>query len=345
ATLVAVYQEHGDWLECEVPGGFEIWVYGQYVKASSEAGVLEITGSDVRARPLASSGPESYPLQPNLSKGDHVRLISRNDSGKPLAEDWIKVYSPPGVRGFVAKADCEPLASGSDGASAWASAVVEARKRAPATVLPKTVPASTDALGTPRTDIVGDLTPQQALEELKLADAALARERVADKPEFTAVREQYERVLASVKDGATHDMAKRGLHEIDALSQAHALKAEMEAEKQRTASEAEERQRQIDNIKNNNDPYKDRFVSRGWVEKRNVPGQQPTFILRWGGDQVSEVVCLDGRYDLAAFNGYEIGVKGDEKRAFIPGSISRAAVPRLINATRIEVLSGRQAAR
>src|SRR5204862_447825 len=35
-TLVAVYEEHGDWLECEVPGGFEIWVYGQYIKASSE---------------------------------------------------------------------------------------------------------------------------------------------------------------------------------------------------------------------------------------------------------------------------------------------------------------------
>lgn len=341
-ALVAVYEEHGDWLECEIPGGFEIWVYGQYVKASSEAGVLEITRSDVRARPLPSSGVESYPLQPNLAQGDRVRLIARNDSTKPLAEDWIKVYSPPGVRGFVAKADCEALAPGTDGAAAWASAVIDARKRSMPAIA---IPAGGVLIEGSAGKVVGDLTPQQAIEELKRADSALAAERLVANPNFTAVKEQYEHVAASVKEGATHDMAVRGLNEIQALVEAHALRDTLQVEREHFVQENLKRQEALDAAAKNKDIYSGRFDTRGWVEKRNVAGQAPTYLLRWGGDQVSEILCKTGRYDLSTFNGYEVGVNGIELRSFIPGDISHIAVPRLIDAARIEVLSGRQAQR
>jgi hypothetical protein len=339
-TLVAVYEEHGDWLECEVPGGFEIWVYGQYIKPSSEAGVLEISGSDVRARPLASSGPESYPLQPNLSRGERVRLIARNDSGKPLAEDWIKVYSPPGVRGFVAKSDCEALAAGTDGSAAWATAVIEARKRTPATAIVAAAPVAAKAGGSA---VVGDLTPQQAVEELKSADIALARERVAANPNYAPIKEQYEHVAASVKEGATHDLAQRGVQEVDLLLQASALTVALQAERDNLVAESIKRQDELNKIKNNPDIYSGRFLTRGWVEKREVQGQPATFMLRWAGGQSSQIQCNSGRYDLAAFQGYEVGVNGTELRAYTPGDISHVAVPRLVDAERIEVISGRQA--
>ncbi|HUR26947.1 MAG TPA: hypothetical protein VM509_02065 [Planctomycetota bacterium] len=345
-TLVAVYDELGDWLECEVPGGFEIWVYGKYVKASSEAGVLEITASDVRARPLPSGGSESYPLRPNLARGDRVRLITRNDSSKPLAEDWVKVYSPPGVRGFVVASECEALDSGADGASSWATAVLEARKRTPAIAIPAAsgtgaAPGGPSVPGAGGAAIVGDLTPQQAIEVLKNADSALARERASATPDYEPVKEQYQLVLASVKEGATHDLAQRGLHEIEILAEVASLKALTEAEGNRMRQENLARQEAFDKIKNNNDLYAGRFMTRGWVEKRALPGQAPTYLLRWGGDHVAEIQCNSGRYDLESFSGYEVGVNGEEKRAYTAGDISHVAVPRLVNAERIEVLSGK----
>ncbi len=341
-TLVAVYEERGDWLECEVPGGFEIWVYGQFVKASSEAGVLEITGSEVRARPLASSGPESYPLQPNLSKGDRVRLIKRNDATKPLAEDWVKVYSPPGVRGFVAKGECEALTPGMDGAAAWSSAVVESRKRAPLSALPAATPAAAATGEAIAAGFVGELTPQQAIEELKRADAALARERAVANPELAGVRAQYQLVFDSTKAGATKEMAKHGLAEVDALIEAHAIKGTLQAERDRAEQDNLKREAALAKAAKNKDLYSGRFDSRGWVEKRTLPGQKPTFMVRWGGNLESELICNSGRYDLSAFNGYEIGINGRELRSFTPGDISHVAVPRLIDAARIEVISGRQ---
>ena len=345
-SLIAVFKEEGDWLECEVPGGFEIWVFGMYVKASSEAGVLEITGSDVRARPLASSGVESYPLQPNLSRGDRVRLITRKDSSKSLAEDWVKVYSPPGVRGFVAKADCEALPAGMDGAKTWSTAVADTRKRKPAdnTLLVST-PVVGVALPAGAAAVQGDLTPQQALEELQRADSALAQERRAKQPNYAPVRAQYERVLASTKEGATADMAKRGLSEVDALVELQSLKGDLQNERARAAEDLERRKLAMKNAEMDADAFSGRFDTRGWLEKRVVPGQQATYLLRWGGDVICEIQCNSGRYDLSTFNGCEMGIKGRELRAAVPGDIGRVPVPRLIDASRIEVISCRPSRR
>ena len=336
-----------------IPGGFEIWVYGEFVKASAEAGLLEITGSEVRPRPLASSGPESYPLHPNLSKGDRVRLIKRNDETKPLAEDWVKVYSPPGVRAFVAKSECEALSPGMDGAAAWSTAVVESRKRAPVGALPAgtaagaaggvagAAGAATGGEAIPA-GFVGELTPQQAIEELKRADAALARERAVANPDLTGVRAQYQLVYDSTKEGATKEMAKHGLAEVDALIEAHAIKGTLQAERDSAEQDNLKRQAALADATKIKDIYSGRFDSRGWVEKRTLPGQKPVYMIRWGGNLESELICNSGRYDLSSFNGYEIGINGRELRSFTPGDISHLAVPRLIDAARIEVLSGRQ---
>lgn len=345
-TLVAVYGESGDFLECEVPGGFEIWVYGQFVKSSSEAGMLEITGSEVRPRPLPSSGTESYPLSPNMSRGDRVRLIARHDATKQLAEDWVKVYSPPGVRGFIAKGECEALASGVDGAAAWATAVTEARKKkASTTLIPTSLPGSA-SVADAAASTVGDqpLTPQQALDELKRADNALAAARRSKTPDFSEARAMYERVLAATKEGATADLARRGLNEVAALTEVHNLQAALEAERSRIEQENIRRQKLLDDARNNLDQFQGRFDARGWLETRRTPGREPVYLLHWG-DTTCEVQCNSRRYDLSAFDSYDIGINGREVRAYVPGDIGRVEIPRLIDAARIEVIAGRERAR
>lgn len=312
--------------------------------------MLEITGSDVRARPLPSSGPESYPLRPNLSKGDRVRLITRNDESKPLAEDWVKVYSPPGVHGFVLKSECEALAAGSDGAAAWASAVIEARKRA-VVALPAAAKASGSPTGTPTEASAATgqggatnapLSPQEAVEELKRADAALSRERGSASPNFGAVREQYQRVFDSLQDGATKDLAKKGLDQVDALIQALDLKRELQAQKERIEQDNLRRQVALAEAAKNRDVFSGRFDTRGWIQKKVVSGQPTTYLIIWGGDPVAEIQCTAGRYDLADYVGYEVGINGKELRSYVPGDIGRVAVPRLIEIARIEVLAGRK---
>jgi hypothetical protein len=335
-----VYQEHGDWLEVEAPGGFEVWVFGQYVKASSEAGVLEISGNGVQQRPIPSSGNESYPLTPSLARGERVRLITRHDASKPLAEDWVKVYSPAGVRAFVAKSETEPLPAGADGAALWAAAAMEAKKR-----LPASIGTTGAAGGTAVPAAAGTATPQQALDMLHQADQMLARERTQPKPDYESVRAAYADVLKVVTGGATADLARRGLAEVDARIEATRIQSELEQERLRRDSELQRRQDALNKANQTQDLYAGRFDSRGWIEKRVVAGQAPSFVVRWGGDQVAEVVCNSGRYDLSVFAGYEVGVSGRELRGASAGDATKPAQPRLLDVSRIEVLAGRYQAR
>jgi hypothetical protein len=334
ASLVAVYQDHGEWLEAEVPGGFEVWVFGQYVKASSEAGVLEITGNGVQQRPIPSSGNESYPLTPSLVRGERVRLITRHDASKPLAEDWVKVYSPPGVRAFVAKSETEPLPQGTDGAALWAQAAMDAKKK---------LPAATGAIGAGTAVTAGASTTgsQSAIDLLHQADQMLARERTQAKPDYEAVRAAYTDVLKVTKDGATADLARRGLAEVDARIEALRIQNELEQERLRRDTELARRQDALNKANQTQDVYAGRFDSRGWIEKRAVPGAAPTYVVRWGGDQVAALVCNSGRYDLAVFAGYEVGVNGRELKAALSGDSTHPSQPRLLDVARIEVLAGR----
>ena len=94
ATVLAVHSERGDWLSVEAPGGFRVWVWGEYLRAGSEPGTLEVSGADVRLRPLPSSGIESYALEQRLSRGQRVIAIARANPDVPMDRDWVQVCSP-----------------------------------------------------------------------------------------------------------------------------------------------------------------------------------------------------------------------------------------------------------
>ena len=346
-TLMAVHSERGDWLSVEVPGGFKVWVFGQYVKASTRAGMLEITGSEVHQRPIPSSGDQAYPIAPNLTRGERVRLIGRADQSLPLDKDWVQVWSPPGVRAWVARSETVTLPGDVDGAAAWAEAIVAIQNARTKPAPPKSptpggaadapaagaVPAaapSSEAKDAAGNDISRE-TRLQALDLLAEADDMLARARGMDSPNFDAVRAAYTRALKASGNGPTSEILRSRLKEVDAYAEAATIKAQLEQARTQREEGQLKRQQAIEQAGKETDLYAGRFDARGWLERRDRPGQPGRFVLVWSGNQVAEVVCNTGRYDLPMFENYELGVVG-----FPTGTRQKT-----IDVSRLEVLSGR----
>jgi hypothetical protein len=343
-ALMAVHSERGDWLSVEVPGGFKVWVFGQYVKAGTQAGMLEITASEVRQRPIPSSGDQAFPIAPNLTRGERVHLIGRADKSLPLDQDWVQVWSPPGVRAWVARSQTEALPADVGGAAAWANAIVaiqNTRTRSVPTPQPADKPPVAGAVpaaaptGAAKDGAGGEVSREtrlQALELLGEADDMLARARGMDAPNYDAVRAAFTRALeASGNDGPTAEILRSRLKEVEAYAEAATIKAELEeARAQREEGQLKRRQA-IEQAAKETDLYAGRFDARGWLERRDRPGQPGRFVLVWSGNDVAEVVCKTGRYDLPMFENYELGIVG----------FPTGARQKTIDVSRLEVLSGR----
>ncbi|MCK6446861.1 MAG: hypothetical protein L6Q99_10755 [Planctomycetes bacterium] len=359
-SVLAVYGERAGWSEVEAPGGFKVWVFGEYLRATSETGVLEVSASGVNQRPSPSSGADAYPLKPVLARGARLTFVSRKDESKPLSEDWVQVYSAPGTRAWVPTNELVSLASGQDGSAAWAKAVVEASKR-PAIA----VPGASLAAATPKSDksqksdSTGDQpasggtaatgsAPERAREMIRTADKKLDGERAKLKsgvaPDFAGVRKLYEEaVLYAGDDKDLGDTLKNRLAEVDTLADAAKLRREMEAKLAETEAAKAARDRKVKEAAAVRDPFAGRFDARGWVEKVTFAGQPTSYRLRYGGEVVAEIVCNSGRYDLDVFLNFDVGVNGLELRTEQPGTTGIATTPRVLDVRRIEVISGRAA--
>lgn len=358
-SVLAVYGERAGWSEVEAPGGFKVWVFGEYLRATSETGVLEVSASGVNQRPSPSSGADAYPLKPVLARGARLTFVSRKDDSKPLSEDWIQVYSAPGTRAWVPTSELVALAAGRDGAAAWAKAVVEASKRPTVAV-----PGASLSTATPKSDATkGDKpagegtaaaasgagsAPERAREMIRTADKKLDGERAKLKsgvaPDFAGVRKLYEEaVLYAGDDKDLGDTLKNRLAEVDTLADAAKLRREMEAKLAETEAAKAARDRKVKEAAAVRDPFAGRFDARGWVEKVTFAGQPTSYRLRYGGEVVAEIVCNSGRYDLDVFLNFDVGVNGLELRTEQPGTTGIATTPRVLDARRIEVISGRAA--
>ena len=62
--------------------------------------------------------------------------------------------------------------------------------------------------------------------------------------------------------------------------------------------------------------------------------------MTFGGETVAEVRCLSGRYDLEVFERFEIGVIGRELQPVVRATATTMAEARVVDISRIEVLSG-----
>ena len=351
-TVLAVYGERAGYLDVEAPGGVSCWVFGRSLRATGVPGVLEVTKNRVTMRPLPNSDITSYPLPQLLSSGDRVWVIARNDATKPLAEDWVNIWSPPGVRAWVKSTETGAIPAGKDGKSLWndaAKKLLSARKPvdlSPKSNLPR-VPEE-DVKQTATTGVVEASSQVSAsamqeartllIEADKLYDAA----RATNTADYGPARNAYERVLVLASTGHVADRARARLSEITAREELHAMKADHARAKEERAAERTRLEKELEEARlTRTDPLIGKFQSRGWLEKEERRGEDPVYTIHWAGMPQSEVVCASGRYDLELYVGFEIGIVGGASRAPVPASAGARPRPIQYEVMKVEVISGR----
>jgi hypothetical protein len=321
--LVAVYKETTTgWLEVEVPGGFPVWVFGRYLAPTADPNLYEVTGNAVNLRPAPSSDVTSYPLPQRLQTGDKLRLIELLDPEKPLAETWVHVWSPPGVRGCLKSSAVEGLLEGEDGPALWSAALAKLPAEPPPRV----------AEVRPREPSEAERREAEARAALEEARAALERERVKDVPDYDPIETALNAVVAG--GGAIAIEARAELRTLATLREAAALRADLERERARRAEEVLDRQEDVWTKSREKDPLGGVFAARGVVERRTGSTGIARFYLRFGGQISSELTCSSGRYDLSTFAGTEVGVHGSEIN-------SRSGEVPTFEVARLEVLAVR----
>ena len=340
--LVASYRENAGWFHVEVAGGVPAWIHGAYLTPTGTEQVLEVTGDGVNVRPRAAGGAANYPLG-QLYRGDLVRAIRRADESKPMAEDWVQVWTPPGLRAWVRATDVEPLEAGADGAALW-NTKLEELARSPETRRPMTREAREASSTKPNP---APTASQNATAALERADQLFDREKNRPMPDFGAVRSAYEEVRAIAPSSEAARLAGSRLETLTAFENATQLEAELEAERLRHEQELLRRQERAFEIGRRRDPLGAKFDARGILERVQIAGQAPRYVVRAGGEELCEVTCLGGRYDLALFTGYEIGIEGEVQTDAVEASLRDAGagavstlLPKL-DARRLRVLARR----
>ncbi len=299
--LVAVYKDStAGWLEVEVPGGFAVWVFGRYLEPTADANLYQVTGHAVNLRPAPSSDVTNFPLPQRLQAGDTVRAIELAEPEKPLAETWVRIWSPPGVRGCVKSSAVEGLTQSEDGPGLWSAALA---------TLPSAPPIRA-AQARPKEPSDAERRDGEARAALEEARAALERERTRETPDYGAVETALNAVVA--RGGAVALEARAELRTLAMLREASAFKSDLEREKVRRAEEVLAEQRAVWERSQTKDPLGGAFAARGVVHRRTGSDGIARYFLDFGEKPVCEIACSSGRYDLAAYTGTEIGVQGGE---------------------------------
>lgn len=347
--ILAVYGQNAGFLDVEVPGGTQVWVYGRSLKTTDVPGVLEVTRPRVAMRPLPVSEIRSYPMPQYLDVGDRVWVIARNDTTKAMNEDWIRVWSPPGARAWVRAEETVALKAGVSGAQAWKSAVrkiLDSRKPLslkPAVVTPAAAPVST-SMGSPKaTQETFKPASAEAHAALAEADRLFMAARSLETKDFGPARAAYERVLVLAPKGSIAVTAQRQLDQIKLFDDLAKLRTEVEAAEATRSAEATRLESDLEEARlRRSDPLVGRYQVRGWLEARKMLGEdEPLYFIRWAGEDQSELISSDGRYDLSLYVGFELGVVGGASRAPIPASVTSNRRPVQYDVLKLEVISGR----
>lgn len=357
-ALLLVHGESVGFLEVSSPAGFPVWVFGEFLAETGAEGVLRATGNGVRMRPLPDSDVSSYPLTTKLSRGERVQFIERADPSLPLQQDWVKVWSPPDARGWVAAGETTPVADAAAAAAEWKRSVRELpdepapqaaapAPKAAAAPAPAAAASASGAAAAGRSDepaAPAQEVPEEAYRSLAYGDTllenALKKGKGAVEADFDRAIKAYEVVLgmapaaSQVAVAADRQLTEARLH------------ASMAAARAEVADVARRQEEMLDELRRENevDALKDtahwgRFMGRGWVERARI-AQEDRWFLRWGGEIVFEVTCMSGRYDMSVFEGYEIGVKGTTLRPATAATEEAEAQVTLLDVTRVEVISG-----
>lgn len=359
-SLLAVYDERAGWLEVEVPGGFPVWVFGRFLRATGTPNVYEVTENTVLLRPNPGGAERpGFPLRQRLQAGDRVTVIGLEGGGAvdasiDLSKAWVNIWSPPGAGAWVQEARTEALGPDEDGAAQWRAAEValleaalaRADGRGTVEAAAPVATGSTSGAGstgdTGSTSATGRPAPvrepvadvARAREALVAARAKLAEERARPMPDWEAVRLAFEGVLALGPDPTTEVWARNELEKIELLAELAAVSTELRQRDQQQREALLQRQEDVWSQIEASHPFYGRFEQRGVLERFRAASGDVSYRIVRVGEVQAELVSRSGRYDLELFVGAEIGVRGEGlgNARFAPG------IPQ-VDASRVEVLS------
>jgi len=327
-TPVKIVAKRQPWARVQVPGGLVVWVFGKYV--DHEGGAGTINSAHVRARPLPSTAPESYPVG-QFGKGDPVQVLGSDG-------DWIQVRAPEALGGWV---PLSKLVEYSDLPGDWDQSWKAARGlRLKGAAGPPVAEAAEKV-----DPGAGAEAPEVAPEPVKAAEASAAPPAAAPTPTAEALgkaeadlarlasswsattADQVEAVFGAVlwssDDVVAVDRARNGLARLEVVRKAADLEAKVEAEKRRHAREA---------VAAEAAPARgaaaaaapapkapaERFTLVGWLEYQpRVYSAVPYVVV--AGAKKQPVLAKLGRYDMKEFVGREVAVEGTFRPSTVQG--------------------------
>ncbi len=327
---VKVVETRTPWARIQVPGGFAVWVHGDFVAREGNAG--RISHRFVRARPLPSDGAESYPVG-KFQKDDPVEILGQEGP-------WLRVRAPEHLGGWV-RTSFLILEEGETAAwtKEWAAerltrkdspppgAAVpkpapppEKTKAAPALEAPSAIKAapSEGEADSPAPQAASAVLTESGVEEA-LLQAEVALGKMASAGEWDpATAGELETTLGAVRwvssDSRQIARAREALARLEALRHAEQLKEQMAAAKkaldsEAAAAEAAARHKALEAVTAEPSSPLDAYDSVGWVEYRPALEASAPFVLVQGA-RIQHLVSPGGRFDLKDFLGREVAVRG-----------------------------------
>lgn len=328
---------------CSVAGGVQVWVHGKYLAETGTPGVLAVTGDRLNMRPMPSSSPSSMPLPDRLDLGERLEQVSRADATKPLSEDWVRVWAPSTASVWIEASTTRAAASAAEAAKAFGRAQRRLPSAPAAAVEPKAPKAST------KPAVETTSAPQQpakpgaraALQRAdELFDAAKGK-GAADAATWQAVASAYAEAAKLAGEGSpiatvANLQAERAQLRVELVSLSGDL-SDREAQRRARIEQLLDERRQLELSKS---LHWGRFDGRGYVRAERVAGQPTRWFLWWAGERCAEIVSGDGRYDLARFEGYQVGIVGSQRRAYTPPTLDMDEQLQLFDLRTIEVIAG-----
>lgn len=328
---------------CSVAGGVQVWVHGKYLAETGTPGVLAVTGDRLNMRPMPSSSPSSMPLPDRLDLGERLEQVSRADATKPLSEDWVRVWAPSTASVWIEASTTRAAASAAEAAKAFG----RAQRRLPSAPAAAAEPKAPKASTKPAVETTS--APQQpakpgaraALQRAdELFDAAKGK-GAADAATWQAVASAYAEAAKLAGEGSpiatvANLQAERAQLRVELVSLSGDL-SDREAQRRARIEQLLDERRQLELSKS---LHWGRFDGRGYVRAERVAGQPTRWFLWWAGERCAEIVSGDGRYDLARFEGYQVGIVGSQRRAYTPPTLDMDEQLQLFDLRTIEVIAG-----
>lgn len=324
--------------EVSAPAGFPVWVFGKYLDETGADGVLRVTGSHVNMRPRPDSSAASMPLRARLMTGDRVAFLARRDPALSMGQDWVKVWSPETARAWIRVEDTVEV----DSMTAAASEYQAGKRDLKSVPAAKSKAATEAASGPPKPK--PEVVSEAAIKALQAADLMLEEATAKEAPtagELGQVEAAYSKVLVlAPAESHTYKLAQQQLERVTILRGLADLRTELRAAKEAGAKRLDELAQEQSKAELKKTASWGRFHSRGWLEHEESGKDQHRYYLRWDGERKAEIVCGQGRYNLDAYVGFQLGVQGHTRRAAVAASLEGPAEPQVLDVYKVEVVAG-----